>query len=608
MNTIWVIKNAYKKENKDSEIGIQIKKAENFLANQNHSLGSIWKSISRISVHWSEESTGTTTTTPTPFNYQTHPGTIYTSQLLNYSRLPKPKNEENFEKELEELTKSTSALNVSSPFQIQKKKMIFKFFDKLSQDFSELLDDKEENNVMVLIVVDKEQNKQSFTAHSAILRYRSSYFNKELSNLITLDGDNTNIKTITLQNISAQLFEVILKYIYGGIINTDNMDTKTIFKLMIVANELEFEELSERLENHFVESKAPWLRTYFTFVYNSSFENNKLKNLEKFRNDTIAKYPNLIFESAEFTSIRESALVSILKLNDLQVKESEIWDHVIKWGTAQNSTLPEKLEEWSDENFITLKTTLQQCLPLIRYFQISNSDVMEKVEPYNKILDEQLWNDLKQHLTLPDRPIKSIVLPPRVIELFSTILNEEQAVMISSWIDHRRVNYSSINNPYEFRLILRGSKDGFSPRTFWNVCDGYVNTIVVAKVKGTDEIVGGFNPLAWDKKTTEWKKTNKSFIFSFKEGYIQNSILSRVKDKDYALFYHYISDCYGPKFGGDEFRLESWVNDFTLDKQSVCSSAFFNHYEKPIRSTSEKFSITDYEVFTVITKSSCSIS
>ena len=71
-------------KNKDSEIVIQIKKAEEFSANQ--------------------ESTNTTTTTP--LNYQTHPQAIYTSRLLNYSKLPKPKNEENFEKELEELTKS----------------------------------------------------------------------------------------------------------------------------------------------------------------------------------------------------------------------------------------------------------------------------------------------------------------------------------------------------------------------------------------------------------------------------------------------------------------------------------------------------------------------
>ncbi|RHZ86455.1 hypothetical protein Glove_50g39 [Diversispora epigaea] len=98
-------------KNKDSEIVIQIKKAEEFSANQNHSRGSIWKNISRI-FHWRKESTNinSETATPTPLNYQTHPQAIYTSRLLNYSNLPKPKNEENFEKELEELTKSISDL------------------------------------------------------------------------------------------------------------------------------------------------------------------------------------------------------------------------------------------------------------------------------------------------------------------------------------------------------------------------------------------------------------------------------------------------------------------------------------------------------------------
>ncbi|RHZ78472.1 hypothetical protein Glove_164g36 [Diversispora epigaea] len=77
-----------KGKNKDSEIVIQIKKAEEFSENQ--------------------ESTNATTTTP--HNYQTHPQAIYTSRLLNYSKLPNPKNEENFERELEELTESMSLL------------------------------------------------------------------------------------------------------------------------------------------------------------------------------------------------------------------------------------------------------------------------------------------------------------------------------------------------------------------------------------------------------------------------------------------------------------------------------------------------------------------
>ncbi|RHZ80049.1 hypothetical protein Glove_139g371 [Diversispora epigaea] len=81
----------WERKNKNSEIVIQIKKAEEFSANQ--------------------ESTNTTTTTP--LNYQTHPQAIYTSRLLNYPKLPKPKNEENFERELEELTKSFSHINTN---------------------------------------------------------------------------------------------------------------------------------------------------------------------------------------------------------------------------------------------------------------------------------------------------------------------------------------------------------------------------------------------------------------------------------------------------------------------------------------------------------------
>ncbi|RHZ75154.1 hypothetical protein Glove_217g68 [Diversispora epigaea] len=484
--------------------------------------------------------------------------------------------------------------------------MTFKFLEKLSQDFSELLDDKEEYNV--IIEVDQEINKKTFTAHSAILRYRSSYFNKELTN--TVPSDDKNNKLITNPNISAQIFEIILKYIYGGIIDTENMDVRAMYDLMILANELEFEELSEKLENHLIESKASWLRTHFSFVYRSIFKNNKFQNLKTFCNDIVVKHPSIIFESEDFASLHESVLVSILKRDDLQMQESEIWDYLIKWGTAQNPTLPEKLEEWSDKNFITLKTTLQQCLPLVRYFHISNSDIMDKIKPYKKILDKQLWNDWKQYLMLPDRPIKSIILPPRlilkqelparVIKLFSTIINEEHTAMISSWIDNQQTSYSLTNNPYEFQLILRGSKDGFAPSTFWDICDNHANTIVVTKVKGTNEIIGGFNPLAWNKLKTRWLKTSKSFIFSFPDGDIQNSILSRVRNENRALWYTTNKDTYGPEFGDNEFVMKSWVSDFTQDKLNFCGSP--NNYEKTIR-TGDKFSIIDYEVFKVVEKS-----
>src|SRR4051794_30245613 len=153
---------------------------------------------------------------------------------------------------------------------------------------------------------------------------------------------------------------------------------------MIAANEFEIEELTKKLENLLIETKSSWLKSHFSLVYRSIFNGNNFENLEKFCNDIIVKYPNLIFDAEDFASLQESALVSLLKRDDLQLEEVIIWEYIIKWGIAQNSILPVDLKKWTDENFTTLKTTLQQCIPLIRirYFHISSTDIWKRVKPY----------------------------------------------------------------------------------------------------------------------------------------------------------------------------------------------------------------------------------
>ncbi|RHZ87321.1 hypothetical protein Glove_37g191 [Diversispora epigaea] len=215
----------------------------------------------------------------------------------------------------------------------------------------------------------------------------------------------------------------------------------------------------------------------------------------------------------------------------------------------------------------------------------------------------------------PNKPVKSFILPARIISTpnlvsrtistpkstFSTIINEGHFVELSSWINRKSEAYSS-NIPHEFQLILRGSRDDFYPKTFWNRCHGHACTIVVAKISGTDEIIGGFNPLAWDSsKAGDLMKTHDSFIFSLKNGNIQNSILSRVIDSSGALHNPNDQSSYGPWFGSREFMMKSKDSDFTRDKQCWCGNNNV-YYKKPIRTTSETFSIVDYEVFKVIKK------
>ncbi|RHZ72456.1 hypothetical protein Glove_242g112 [Diversispora epigaea] len=484
--------------------------------------------------------------------------------------------------------------------------MSLKFFEKLSQNFIELLNNKDDYNV----IIEVENKEKTFTAHSHVLKFRSPYFRRELENI---HPNENNIKTINKSSVSAQIFDVILQYIYGGIVNLENIESRFIFDLMLIANEFELEELTDKLEILLVETKGSWLKTHFSFIYYSIFSKNNFEKLGKFCNDIVSKYPNLIFDTDDFTSLQEPALVSLLERNDLQMKEVKIWDYVIKWGIAQNPTLPTNLEEWTKENFLTLKTTLKQCLPHVRYFYLSGIEVLDAIKPYKKILDKQLWEDINQHLLDPDRPVRSIILParttlvielpPRIKEPFSTIISEEHASEISSWIDLKTTKYSSKNNPYEFQLILQGTRDGFAPQTFWNMCYGHAGTVVIVKVKGTDEIIGGYNPLAWDNSVnSEWMRTKDSFIFSLKNGNIRNSVLSRVRNARFAVCNmgksYQVNN--GPYFG--DFYMYSSKYNFTLDNDCYCRCDNAGNYEKPIRISSENFSIVDYEVFKVVKK------
>ncbi|RHZ77464.1 hypothetical protein Glove_177g153 [Diversispora epigaea] len=329
--------------------------------------------------------------------------------------------------------------------------------------------------------------------------------------------------------------ESVNRYIYGGIVDLENSETRFIYDLMLAADEFELEELTNKLETLLIETK-------------------------EFCNYIVAKYPHLIFESDYFTSLEESVLVSLIKRNDLQIEEIKIWDYVIKWGIAQTSTLPTNLDDWITEKFFILKTTLQQCLPHIRYFHLSSAEIVDKIKPYKKILKKQLWGDIKLHLMVPDRPIESTILPPRSVlvtelhpraeepeESFSTIISEEHAAEISTWIDH-----------------------GFAPQTFWNTCHGHVGTVVLVKIKGTDEIIGGYNPVAWDKNT-----------------YVKTA------NTQYAVFYRSEDDQIkgGPHFG--DFWMYSKKSDFTLDDSCFCRS-YGNDYEKLIRSSSSSSSSSSY--------------
>ncbi|RIA78916.1 hypothetical protein C1645_842068 [Glomus cerebriforme] len=204
--------------------------------------------------------------------------------------------------------------------------------------------------------------------------------------------------------------------------------------------------------------------------------------------------------------------------------------------------------DWMKQNFDLIYITsfennsfldLQKyCIDLItkepnKIFKLPNFSSIPENLLISIIQNENLQiNLLKTFLSLLDpnrRPVdesnphitKNIEL--RTVD--SKIITYQHAELISKWIDRLDIT-TKLTSPCKFNLIFRGSRDGLTRNKFHETCND--------KVKDSNEILGGYNPIAW-KTGGGYDSTKDSFIFSFNSR-IEYYILSRVLNETYATF------------------------------------------------------------------------
>ncbi|GBB99753.1 hypothetical protein RclHR1_03620002 [Rhizophagus clarus] len=413
-----------------------------------------------------------------------------------------------------------------------------KFLPKLSQNLLKILDDDEYHDI--IIEVGNDPYVKIFRAHMVILNYRSTYLQRILS--INKKKNKETLVHIKLPNILPEIFQIILRYIYGGRLSLDECDTLRIIKVLVAASELNLQELVSYLQLYIIKNNKNWMEQNFNLVYQTSFENNSFLELQKYCTNLISKRPDKILKSISFSSIPEKLLISIIRNNNHQMSEIQVWKYVLKWGLAQNPELSTDPATFSKEDFNILKNTLQHIVPFIKFNDLTSREFSDEVLPYKKILPKELYKDLlKKFLNLhPDSK-----LTDNLKSIDSKIITFQHAELISKWIEKFDITHES-TSLYEFKLLLRGSRDGFTPNKFHEICDNRSCTITIIKAKGNNQILGGYNPIEW-KSERGYVATKDSFIFSFENGNdINNHILSRVINKNYAIFNDHT---YGPSFG-----------------------------------------------------------
>ncbi|CAB4407734.1 unnamed protein product [Rhizophagus irregularis] len=121
--------------------------------------------------------------------------------------------------------------------------------------FLQLLDNKK--NYDFIINVGNNDNGKEFCAHSIILETRSTYFEDALSNGKARKVNNNFV--LDIPDISINLFNILISYIYGGTINIDHKEAADILNLLIGCEKLKLKELYDYIQDYPIEHHQTWL-------------------------------------------------------------------------------------------------------------------------------------------------------------------------------------------------------------------------------------------------------------------------------------------------------------------------------------------------------------
>jgi hypothetical protein len=343
-----------------------------------------------------------------------------------------------------------------------------------------------------------------------------------------------------------------------------------ILELLVASDELLLDELFEHIQYYLIEKHTQWVYENFVLILHTiaKLDNCKLKD---YCLNFICDDPLPFMSSKTFHSTNKEILFELLKRDDLLIEEITIWECLIKWGIEQTPGLESNRTEWNDENYETLKETLNQLIPLIRFVEISRADFYDKVNPYKAIIPSHIYEEVENFYYQDILPS----LPIRTGKIKSNIIKPELADIISNWIDKKDAKFTRTSNDpfYKFRLIYRGSRDGIDNKSFKNNCNGRVASLILIKVKRSNKIFGGYSSIGLNslgdncllEYNFRFHYSSDNFIFSFENNEdIQNMKIGYVTNNSKAIM-DYANHGFNFGWGSfcmidQTFQVNSWDN------------------------------------------------
>ncbi|GBC07286.1 hypothetical protein RclHR1_07360009 [Rhizophagus clarus] len=473
--------------------------------------------------------------------------------------------------------------------------MSFECPQEIINDYEKLFENEEEYDV--IIYAGENENIKEIHAHSFVLRTRSQYFRTALSKEWSEKKDGKFI--FRKPNISPPIFKMILRFIYCGKIDLEELQIPDILKFLTAVDEIDIQTLTKHVQEYLVKHYDEFLLQHPIETLEVIYQYESLTTLWDLSLEKIYEEPEIIFNSDKFTSLKAHLLEILLKSDELSLGEIVIWDYLIKWCLAQNSNISQDPTQWNKDEIVIMEETIHRFAPLIRFDHISSEDFIIKVYPFKEIIPKDLVNNkLISHMA-PNKQLNVDIQSPRQQKCIydSILIKSKHFSIVSSWIEKKNDSYYDTKNiPYNFNLLYRASRDGNTTEVFHEKCDNKGATIVIVKITNSERIVGGYNPLYWDS-TSGWLSTKDSFIFSFtNRKNFQSAKVGYVADANYAV---QCSSSYGPMFG---VGIDLFSSIGSTWKSYTRSYPEIDIPQDRKMGNYNAFDAEDYEVFQVVKK------
>ncbi|KAJ5071245.1 pep-cterm sorting domain-containing protein [Anaeramoeba ignava] len=422
-------------------------------------------------------------------------------------------------------------------------------YEKLSSDLNTLFSNPNEFADFEIEILDSTgKTTHNFSCNKSILSCRNDYF-QALFRSKMKEFQESKVK---FNDINGKSMEIILKYIYTGILE---IDPENAIQTLIDSKKLLLEDPITIFLINFIKNHLDiWNVIDVLYLANELMIYDLADDCLNFI------YENLILlnQSNEIVKLEEENFLKILKKDTFSISEMELFNMIIKWADYHLS-IPNNIVD-NKKNSEKISQKIGNLIHQISFCFMEESEI-EQIQSMN-VVPQMYIDDViqfqRQNGDCPD-------LIKKYQEMGSKILEEPNQLRKSEILQGSNKYLKAlsrwINSPSflsKVRLGFSAKKNGFMPSDFHSHCDNKGATVVIILTKN-GFIFGGFTKVGWTNDKNKWRSEDSSnasgwipdpdaFVFSLKNHLNHDPVKFPLISSE-SLNAIYYSDMDGPSFG-----------------------------------------------------------